>query len=243
MTPRVNASCIGDCNDDELVVVPEIVTGVNIALGRADVDACAAFACNGADVDVYVNCGVAAVRNALEGCPTLVPSPTSTPRATSTPPPTVTVVYDLIEGSMMLASSATPSSLPIVEPLSGSLLATVDCGNPLECIAVRGPNVLFAMTIISIAFESTHFTFVGSGSIEALSFYPQVAYAGARLLNAGEEFAAAGQGAIDYPGDFPPRFNDLEVCGGDASYVVSCDAIRRGVEGGYILTLVAVPRQ
>jgi hypothetical protein len=59
--------CVGDCDEDGFVVVNELVTGVNIALGIVPVSACAAFDRdddNGVSVDELV----AAVANALKGC-------------------------------------------------------------------------------------------------------------------------------------------------------------------------------
>ncbi len=68
VTPtRPEGSCIGDCNQDRQVGVNELVTAVNIAIGRTPLDACDA-----ADFDeggtVTVNELVQAVRAALEGC-------------------------------------------------------------------------------------------------------------------------------------------------------------------------------
>jgi hypothetical protein len=59
--------CPGDCNDDRTVGVSELVTGVNIVLGRAAVAACPAFDVNGNGV-VAINELVTAVGSALNGC-------------------------------------------------------------------------------------------------------------------------------------------------------------------------------
>ncbi|MDX2169088.1 MAG: hypothetical protein SF182_18615 [Deltaproteobacteria bacterium] len=61
-------TCSGDCNRDGAVTVDELVRGVNIALGAAAVDACAAMDGN-ADGTVAVNELIAAVNRALSGCP------------------------------------------------------------------------------------------------------------------------------------------------------------------------------
>jgi hypothetical protein len=98
------------------------------------------------------------------------------------------------------------------------------------------------MTITRIEFQSSHFSIAGMGGIEALTFYPDYAYFGSRLLIAGEPIVASGQGMTDRA-HFPPSFTDLELCGGGTDHAVSCEAIRAGVEGGYVLTLSAVPRQ
>lgn len=62
------AQCTGDCGSDQAVTVDEIITGVNIALGTASLEACTAFDGN-ADSMVTVDEIVTAVNNALVGCP------------------------------------------------------------------------------------------------------------------------------------------------------------------------------
>jgi hypothetical protein len=59
--------CTGDCNLDGTVTVGELITGVNIALGNAAAEACAAFDGN-ADGQVTVDELVAAVSRLLLGC-------------------------------------------------------------------------------------------------------------------------------------------------------------------------------
>jgi hypothetical protein len=91
--PNVAAAqpaCPGDCDADASVEINELILGVNIILGRADVSSCRAF-----DVDangtVVVSELVTAVTASLNGCET---GPTrSATQAPSTPteaPPTVT---------------------------------------------------------------------------------------------------------------------------------------------------------
>jgi hypothetical protein len=62
------AECVGDCSDNGEVLVNELITGVNIALGTASVDSCPVFDEN-QDGDVVVNELIKAVKYALEGCP------------------------------------------------------------------------------------------------------------------------------------------------------------------------------
>jgi hypothetical protein len=64
--------CTGDCNEDGVVGVNELVTAVNIALGTADVSACLA-ADHNEDGQVTVDELVLAVNNALQGCPEEAP--------------------------------------------------------------------------------------------------------------------------------------------------------------------------
>ena len=61
------AACAGDCNADGAVTVDELIKGVNIALGLAAVDTCAAMDTD-ADGTVAVNELIAAVNRALSGC-------------------------------------------------------------------------------------------------------------------------------------------------------------------------------
>jgi hypothetical protein len=60
-------TCVADCDQDGTVAVNEIITGVNILLGSADVAQCPSADCNG-DAVVTVACLVQAVNGALGGC-------------------------------------------------------------------------------------------------------------------------------------------------------------------------------
>jgi hypothetical protein len=60
--------CSGDCNTDGRVSIGELLTGVNINLGRAETAACSAMDRNG-DGRVAIDELVAAVASALAGCP------------------------------------------------------------------------------------------------------------------------------------------------------------------------------
>lgn len=62
------AQCTGDCNEDGAVAVNELVLGVNIALGAAELSVCSVFDSNG-DEQVTVNELISGVNNALTGCP------------------------------------------------------------------------------------------------------------------------------------------------------------------------------
>ena len=61
-------SCVGDCNGDGMVLINELVLGVNIALGSTPVSACPAFDANGNGM-VLINELISGVNNALAGCP------------------------------------------------------------------------------------------------------------------------------------------------------------------------------
>jgi hypothetical protein len=60
--------CTGDCNGDNMVAINELITGVNIALGSAEVSTCPSFDVSG-DGEVAINELIAGVNNALNGCP------------------------------------------------------------------------------------------------------------------------------------------------------------------------------
>jgi hypothetical protein len=64
---RTAAACVGDCDGNGEATVDEVVTGVNIALGAAQLAECPAFDCNGNNA-VTVNCLVEAVNAVLAGC-------------------------------------------------------------------------------------------------------------------------------------------------------------------------------
>lgn len=59
--------CVGDCNGDGMVMINELVVGVNIALGSQSIDACPAFDCQDTGM-VPINCLIQGVNNALFGC-------------------------------------------------------------------------------------------------------------------------------------------------------------------------------
>jgi hypothetical protein len=60
-------ACVGDCNDNGVVAVNELVTGVNIVLDRADVAECEDFDINGSNT-ITVNELVSGVNALLRGC-------------------------------------------------------------------------------------------------------------------------------------------------------------------------------
>jgi hypothetical protein len=66
-TGTLGGSCPGDCNHDGTVSVNEIIQGVNIALGNADVGTCTAFDLDG-NGSVGINELIAGVNSAQSGC-------------------------------------------------------------------------------------------------------------------------------------------------------------------------------
>ncbi len=59
--------CVGDCRGNGRVAIADLLQGVNIALGRLELEACPAFANTDGAVDIAQL--IRATRNALYGCP------------------------------------------------------------------------------------------------------------------------------------------------------------------------------
>lgn len=119
LAARVQAQevCVGDCDQNGVVAVNELVSMVNIALERALVALCLAGDTNG-DGKIVVNEVVAGVGALLRGCvapPT--PTPTPTPTATATPTTTPT---------------ATPTATPTFTGPTDTPTPTVPTGTPTE---------------------------------------------------------------------------------------------------------------
>jgi hypothetical protein len=68
--PAGAAICVGDCDVNRHVSTADLVLGVNVALGRAEVARCASLRSGCAAAGVCVDALVSAVHNSLEGCPT-----------------------------------------------------------------------------------------------------------------------------------------------------------------------------
>jgi len=62
------APCVGDCDGNGTVAINELIRGVNIALGNANVSTCSAMDANGNGI-VAINELIQGVNNALNGCP------------------------------------------------------------------------------------------------------------------------------------------------------------------------------
>ncbi len=65
--PPTLGSCIGDCNGNGEIAINELITGVSIALGSANVSACGSFDTNASGA-VEINELIAGVNAALNGC-------------------------------------------------------------------------------------------------------------------------------------------------------------------------------
>jgi len=83
------SSCTGDCGNTNVVTIDNILTMIDVGLGKLPVTACMAGDRN-QDSQITVDEDLTAIDNALSGCPALptpTPTPTSPPQA-ATPTPT-----------------------------------------------------------------------------------------------------------------------------------------------------------
>ena len=65
--PPTPGPCVGDCNNNKIVAINELITGVNIALGSAPITQCSSFDTNGNSA-VDINELIAGVNALLNGC-------------------------------------------------------------------------------------------------------------------------------------------------------------------------------
>ncbi|MBI3782337.1 MAG: hypothetical protein HY270_02935 [Deltaproteobacteria bacterium] len=108
---QVTPACTGDCNNDGLVTVDELVLGVNIALGNALLSDCAAMDGNG-DGEVTVDELIVAVSMAISSCPVPSATETQTPVPTASDSPTVPLPTDTVAPSATEVPSASPTASP-----------------------------------------------------------------------------------------------------------------------------------
>ena len=127
--------CVGDCDGDGMVRINELITGVNIALGSAEISVCPAFDCPQPLPGIFIDCAVEAVNNALYGChdtfPTPVtPSPASTCTLSATPSLTRTpTVTPTPTATRTCPPAPPPATCPAGEVIACTdQLCSVDCG-------------------------------------------------------------------------------------------------------------------
>jgi hypothetical protein len=71
-TAPAQPTCTGDCDSNGRVSIGELITGVNISLGRAGLDSCDAFDTDG-NARVSIGELISGVNASLDGCP-VIPS-------------------------------------------------------------------------------------------------------------------------------------------------------------------------
>jgi hypothetical protein len=110
--------CTGDCNDDNMVAINELIIGVNIALDLRPVADCPSFACTGGTT-VPINCLIQAVNNALEGCVPITPCPLAAGE------------YSIVSGAGGTLRVASLSTFPF--PPGGTVVMELAQGNA-DCV-------------------------------------------------------------------------------------------------------------
>ncbi len=166
-----SAQCVGDCNGDGMVAINELIVGVNIALGSADVTQCASFDVDGSG-EVEINELIGAVGFALNGCPVV---------AVCAPP----------EGGRQV----------VVEPSSeaqDALLTALLEAQPKDVIYIKAGNYTLDS---QLSLEVDDVTICGDGmDATVLSFATQSGAAEGLLVQA-NNFVIKDIGLEDAPGD------------------------------------------
>jgi len=212
--------CRGDCTGDGRVEVAELVELVGIALGTVPADRCPVL-----EQTPMVDDVVQAVDSALFGC-------------------AGPVTYRLLDGSRVVRSPA-GGSTPLIESLTGSFTVSES--------DVFTPNTWFELTITALDLRAGDLAISGGddsqgcngtaglGCLSSITFeFPSHVYASAAATVDGQAVGLSGGGSFEpqHRSGFPAHLV-LELCGGAADPLTSCDAIRTGGEAGYVLELVA----
>jgi len=149
ITVHVRGNCAGDCDGGATVTVDELIKGVNIALGAAEIELCPSFDTNGSNT-VTVEELIKGVNNALSGCE--VPGMTPTPTSSQNPSPTQT--------SSQASRTATPSATSTMRPTqtrSGTATRTMTPRPPVLHVSTvsghPGDDVEFIVTLESNGFQ------------------------------------------------------------------------------------------
>jgi hypothetical protein len=142
-TSAIAQTCVGDCNGDGMVLVNELVIGVNIALDAQPLSECPNL--DNGDGQVTVDVLVTAVNNLLEECGTNAtpgtPTPTVTP-GTGTTTPTGTPATTTPTGTPPTATptgtppTATPTGTPPTATPTGTPPTATPTGTPAEVVSM-----------------------------------------------------------------------------------------------------------
>jgi hypothetical protein len=147
-----HAICAGDCNANGRVSIDELVLGTRVALGSADVSACASLASGCVSGDVCIDDLVRAVGNSIEGCP-LPPLVGSDPASGATDVPQSAWIV------LRFAEPVDPASLSLA--LDCNAFLTVDTSVVDGSTVVLNPSQLPASSICRLT---------GSGIAEPIEF-------------------------------------------------------------------------
>ena len=120
-----SAACPGDCDNNSVVRVDELIRGVDISLAVLPLRDCPAFDCQNTGTPSLV-CVVQAVAASVSGCPrSPTPSPTASPTAPpSTPTPTATSI-SLPRAPVRLILQEQPAALLSISGTSAADVYTV----------------------------------------------------------------------------------------------------------------------
>lgn len=138
--PCLAQQCVGDCDGSGAVIINELILGVNIALGTADVSVCTAFDCPQHLPGIFINCAVEAVDNALLGCRTATAIPSTATPTCPLPPQQPTCRPD--EGFfcvgepclVCVCGTLTPTPTVTYTPLATCTLSTTPTTSPTPTI-------------------------------------------------------------------------------------------------------------
>jgi ELWxxDGT repeat protein len=127
------APCVGDCNDDDIVTVDEIIALVQIGLGKVSFAICPASQLCFEGPPVTVDCIMRAVNSVLVGCPV----PAVTPTATATP--TVPAGRCRNSGDCMVPSNSgfclEPGGFPGCGPTPAPVPTQNRCRDDSDCVS------------------------------------------------------------------------------------------------------------
>lgn len=148
------------------------------------------------------------------------------------------VRYRLTKGSVLVrVPSPLASELPSVDPVGGSFLATPDAPTP--------PNTILSSDLSRVSFSTPDAEFVGTGGMRVLTFAPYQLDMGIVGALGGTFLDFKGLNILDADAGSPPKLNAVTLCAlapGEPPRFFTCDEIREGTVGGYILVLYAVPK-
>jgi len=217
--------CVGDCNDDGVVTVDEIVLLVNIVLGISPISSCPTLTEPPDVADV-----VLAINAALTGCAEMsTPTPSPTPTVT---PTSIVTTFELAEGSTITRS--TGDTTPIEEPLTGSFTLVLDHYEP--------QSLIFFITALEFRSEQSIVTLANGERETDMSFDcpSALAHVAANVFIDSEFFIASGITTFINDCSFHvSAIEPFDLCT-NIQNISQCDEIKAGSRSGYVLGIIPV---
>jgi hypothetical protein len=131
-------TCVGDCPPlDQRVTVPELIIGVNIALGAVSADRCPSYDVDGSG-HVKVSALITAVSNLLDGCP-----------GGPTPPRTLPATQPATQPATPTSTALAPTVTPKTSNPSATPTATASATPTATAVPGVGPVVRFFGVVFS----------------------------------------------------------------------------------------------